>query len=189
MLDHAINFFASELNTYFQAKTGIIGEAVFPSVVVRDDGKFAIKDDTIGVTVINIEEESVFKDQVPEVKFRDGQNLKMEPKLRLNLCILFAANYKLYEQSLKHLSLILTYFQSNRTFTPSQFPALAPTVERLSVELQTLNYDQLNQIWSYIGGKHLPSIIYRVRAVAIQDNAITETQPPLTIINSQNRGV
>ena len=189
MLDHVLTFFASELNTYFQARTGIAGDDVSPGLVVGDNGKFAIKDDNIGVTVINIEEEATLKDQLPEVRYVQGQHTRVEPQIRLNLSILFCANYKLYDQALKYLSLVLTYFQSNRVFTPGQFPALNSSIERLIVELQTLNYDQLNQIWSFIGGKHLPSVVYRVRLVSIQGNALTAVQPPLTVIDTKSGGM
>lgn len=189
MLDRALAFFAGELNAFFQSRTGILGDVVVPGSVVKENGKYAIKDDNIGITIINIEEEDVLKEQLPDVRLQQGQHVRVEPSLKLNLFVLFAANYKLYDQALKHLSLVLTYFQSNRVFTPSTHPALDSAIERLSVDLQTLNYDQLNQIWAYIGGKHLPSIVYRVRIVSIQDATLTQVQPPLTIIKTETGGV
>jgi len=189
MLDQVLDFFSAELNAYFQTRTGLPGDTVVPGQVVNDNGKYEIKKDNIGATIINIEEEGVFKDQLPEVRFQQGQHLQREPKLKLNLFVLFAANYTRYDQALKHLSLVLQYFQGHRVFTPDRYPGLQTGIERLSVDLQTLNYDQLNQIWAYIGGKHLPSIVYRVRLVSIQDSAISQVQPPLTVISTDMGGL
>jgi hypothetical protein len=80
--------------------------------------------------------------------------------------------------------LVLTYFQSHPAFTPDEFPALDPGIEKLVVELQSLNFEQLNQIWAFIGGKHLPSVIYKVRMVALQDQVQKTVQPPLTILQT-----
>jgi hypothetical protein len=52
------------------------------------------------------------------------------------------------------------------------------------VELQRLNYDQLNQVWAYIGAKQLHSAIYRVRMIGIQDAAANEVRPPILTIES-----
>ena len=57
-------------------------------------------------------------------------------------------------------------------------------IERLTVELQSLGYEQINQIWAFIGGKHLPSAIYKVRMVALQDTAPSGVEQPLTEIRT-----
>ena len=55
----------------------------------------------------------------------------------------------------------------------------------MTVELQSLGYEQLNQIWAFIGGKQLPSVIYKVRMIVLQDETPAGIQPPLTVINTQ----
>jgi len=71
----------------------------------------------------------------------------------------------------------LTYFQSRPSFTSVEYAALDPRIEKLTVELQSLNYEQLNQIWAFVGGKQLPSVIYKVRLVSLQDAMPTAIQP------------
>lgn len=106
---------------------------------------------------------------------------------------MFAANFKLYDQALKYLSHIIVYFQAHRVFTPDQYPSLVNSdgnnIERLVVELQRLNYDQLNQIWAYIGGKQLPSVIYKIKLVSLQDPVPTTIKPPIQIINTNTREI
>jgi len=185
MLDVVLNFFAGELNAYLKARTGIDADVVALSAIVDENGKYAIANDSVGVNIVNIEEECVHKQQLPQSTLRAGQNILLEPRLNLNLSVMFAANYKHYDQGLKYLSYILTFFQSHRLFVPADYASLDQSLKRVVVELQRLNYDQLNQIWAYIGAKQLPSVVYRVRMVGIQDQAPSEVGPPIYSIDTK----
>jgi hypothetical protein len=188
MLDVALNFLTTELNSYLVARgarkaTDELGK-VEVGRLVDDAGKWAIKDDHVGATLIHIEEERVMRAQLPETVLSAGKHVVLEPKLKLNLHVLFAAKFQKYDEGLRSLSLVLTYFQSHPTFTPDTYPGLDPRLERLTVELQSLSFDQLNQIWAFLGAKHLPSAIYKVRMVALQDSAPTTLQQPVTEIGT-----
>lgn len=184
MLDVAISFLKDELNTYLVTRTG--SDAVKASLgkVVDEAGKYAFANDSICCSIINIEEERTLKSQLPDYKTVNGQHVVMEPELKLNLHVLIAANFTHYDQALKYISYALTYFQAHPLFTSDTYPALAPAIGKLTVELQSLNYEQLNQIWSFIGGKQLPSVVYKVRMVTLQDAAQTAIRPPLTTIRT-----
>jgi hypothetical protein len=65
-----------------------------------------------------------------------------------------------------------------------EYPALDRSIEKLTTELQSLSYEQLNQIWAFIGGKQLPSVIYKVRMVSLQGIVPTVIQPPIMEINT-----
>ena len=153
MLDSVLKFFADEVNGYLRARTGLIDDKIVLSAVVDENGKYAIKDDFVGISIINIEEEATIKNQLPDSIYSNGQHVILPPALRLNIYVMFAANFKFYDQALKYISYILTYFQANRLFVPAQFSAMDESLERLVVDFQALNYDQLNQVWAYIGAK------------------------------------
>ena len=184
MLDIALQFLKNELNSFIKLRTGSSTDIINLCQVVDETGKYAIKSETIGIALINIEEERVIKAQLSDYSSVNGQHLKREPELKLNLYVMIAANFTHYDVSLKYLSFALTYFQSHRFFSASEYPSLDPQIARLIVELQSLGYEQLNQIWAYIGGKQLPSVIYKIRLVAIQDQIFTAIPPPLTTISA-----
>jgi hypothetical protein len=180
MLDTALKFLKDELNTYLLTQTG--SDAVVEmGKLVDEAGKYPQEIyNKLCASIINIEEERTFKSQLPEHIYTNGQHIVLEPELKINLYVIFAANFdfKLYDQALKYLSYVLAYFQSHPSFTSVEYPALDPRIEKLTVELQSLNYEQLNQIWAFIGGKQLPSVIYKVRLVSLQDTTPTAIQPP-----------
>ncbi len=189
MLNSTLGFLAEELNSYLRAKTGSAGDKVKLSAIVDETGKYLIDEDSIGISVINIEEERVVKDQIKEYALRSGQHIISPPTLKLNVFAMFAANFKKYDQSLKFLTHILTFFQARPVFVPEKYAGLDQGIERLVIELQRLNYDQLNQIWAFIGGKQLPSVVYRIGMVVLQDEAEAMVQPPLTQLDTTIRSL
>ena len=184
MLDIVLKFLKDEFNTYLLTQTGSSMGEVNISNLVDETGKYAIESDHIGASIINIEEERIFKSQHSEYRYTKGQHIVLEPDLKLNLDILFAANFKQYDQALKYISYVLTYFQSHSFFSSVEYPALDPRIEKLVVEMQSLSYEQLNQVWAFVGGKQLPSVIYKVRMVVIQSEVQTTIQSPIITINT-----
>ena len=186
MLDIALKFLKDELNTFLLTQTGSDLISIELSKLVDEAGKYAVSEDKIAASIINIEEDRIFKAQVPEHIYKNGQQIILEPELKLNLYVMFAANFQKtnYDQALKYISYILTYFQSHPAFTSVEYPTLDPRIQKLTVELQSLNYEQLNQIWAFIGGKQLPSVIYKVRLVSLQQTTPTAIQPPAAALDT-----
>ena len=184
MLDVALNFLKDELNASLALRTGSDTVKVILSKVAEEAGKYAFAVDNIGCSIINIEEERVLKSHLPDYTTVNGQHVATEPDLKLNLQLLFAAHFTHYDQALKYLALVLTYFQSHPVFTADQYPALSPALGKLTLELVSLNYEQLNQIWAFVGAKQLPSVVYRLRMITLRDTLPTDIQPPLTTIST-----
>ncbi|MDB5033864.1 MAG: hypothetical protein JWQ98_1105 [Chlorobi bacterium] len=185
MLDIALQFLRDELSSYITARTGSSAIDVKLTRIVDEAGKYAFSEEVIGVSLINVEEERVVKEHLPTYSYINGQHVPHEPQLRLNLNLMFAANFRQYDQGLKYLSYILTYFQSHSSFTAGQYPGLDERIEKLVIELQSLTYEQLNQIWAFIGGKQLPCVVYKVRMVALQDTEPGPIMPPITGIRTE----
>jgi len=41
------------------------------------------------------------------------------------------------------------------------------------VDLYTLNFEQVNHLWSTLGGKYLPSVMYKMRQITIDEEYVT----------------
>lgn len=188
MIDVALQFLKGELNTYLLTASGSETVQVKLSNVVDDGGKYAFEQEVIGFSVINIEEERAVKTHLPQYAYVNGQHVINEPELKLNLYVMFAANFKVYEEALKYLSLIMLFFQSHPSFTQQEFPALDSRIEKLLLELQSLNYEQWNQIWGFNGGKQLPAVVFKVRMVLLQPEMPSAIRPPLMTISATLQG-
>lgn len=184
MLHLAADFLTKELNAWLVQRTGATFGSAALSRIATDTGRWAIADDQVGVALINVEEERSVKSQLPQAAYVDGRQVLREPDIKLNLHLLFAAHFKNYEQGLKQLSYVLTFFQAHPVFTRARYPALDPRIQKLGVDLMALGYEQLNQVWAFVGAKQLPSAVYRVRLVALQDDEPAAIQPPITAIGA-----
>lgn len=182
MLDVALSFLVKNLNAYMMLRTGTsFGEAELGRVV-DEAGKCAIKPDHVGVSLVNIEEDRIFRSQMPDLTHENGKIVTYEPPLKLNLNVLFVANFQQYDQALRHLSIVLSYFQAHPVFARAAYPGMDSRIERLSVELQSLSFEQLNQIWAFIGGKQILSAMYKVRVVTLQDREPTGVGAPVSAL-------
>lgn len=156
------------------------------SNVADEDGKWAIPSNKIGMSIINIEEERVVKDQVFEHRNLNGDYERYNPELKLNLYVLFCANFvnsgesTKYGEGLKQLSNVISFFQGKNVFTPDNTPEMDPSLQKLIVDIYSYSFEQQYNFWSILGAKYLPSILYKVRLVTIQEKVLANQNVPIT---------
>jgi hypothetical protein len=174
MINESLQFISDELNKYLVLKMGPATEP--PRLVLGNVSRlFDAEAAAAGLTnkaimsLINVEEDRVAKQQENFVR-TDVSTRYKSPQLYLNLYILFSVNRTLYTDSLQHLNYILQFFQFQHVFTPITHPDLDPRIPKLCVDLCTLNFEQVNHLWSTLGGKYLPSALYKVRQLTIDED-------------------
>jgi hypothetical protein len=146
--------------------------------VVNPDGTLAINEDSLAMTLVNIEEERVIKSQLPIMKTSDGRIIHVNPEIKLNLYVLICANFTNYKTGLEYLSGAIHFFQSKNVFTRQNTPGLDASIEKLIIEMDSLNLEQQHHLWGLIGAKYLPSVLYKIRLIAIQEaHALDEAAP------------
>lgn len=104
-----------------------------------------------------------------------------------HLFILITANFNDYNTGLEFISGAIRFFQSKNVFTRQNTPDLDPAIEKLIAELYTLSFEQQNYLWSSLGAKYIPSVMYKVRMIVIQEAQKQEEQPPIKIVNISER--
>jgi len=119
-------------------------------------------------TVVNIEEESTLKNNTPYIRTGDGIE-KRNPIVFINLYVLICSPTEQYDTALSEISDAIEFFQGKNVFTrendtTGNFPE---QVEKIMMELFTLNFEQVNHLWGILGGKYLPSVMYKLRLVPI----------------------
>jgi hypothetical protein len=156
------------------------------SNVADEDGKWAIPSNKIGMSIINIEEERIVKDQVFEHRNINGNYERYNPELKLNLYVLFCANFvnsgesSKYGEGLKQLSNVISFFQGKYVFTPDNTPNMDPSLQKLIVDIYSYSFEQQYNFWSILGAKYLPSVLYKVRLVSIQEKVLESQNVPVT---------
>lgn len=187
MLDGAITFLVNEVNGYLKRRTGTADEPLAAGSIADDQGRWAITEGQLRLALVNIEEERVMRSQLPEHRYVEGNHVVLQPDIKLNLVIVFAARLRNYADSLRYLSYVITFFQANPSFQPDEYPGLDARIEKLAVEMLPYGPEQLNQLWAYIGTKYLPSVVYRVRMIVLQDEQPQGIAAPITSITANLR--
>lgn len=182
MLKESFQFLADELNKYFILKQVVSSDT--PRVVLGNVARAYDAETPTGadpvinraiLSLVNIEEDRVSKQQENYVKTDISVKYK-NPPLFLNLYMLVSVNRNNYAQSLTWLSHILQFFQFQNVFTRISHPSLDSRILKLIVELYSLNFEQVNHLWSTLGGKYLPSVMYKIRQVSLdEDLSVSES--------------
>ncbi|MBK8922844.1 MAG: DUF4255 domain-containing protein [Saprospirales bacterium] len=149
----------------------------------------------ITITLVNLEEESALKNiRATQPNATGGMDL-INPPIFLNLYLLFCANFpNNYVGALQHLSAIIRFFQVKNTFTISNSPNLTLPITgnepedlfklKLSLKLYTPTFEQINHIWGALGGRQLPSVLYKAYLVCVYDRRTVKEGPPIEIIEN-----
>ncbi len=133
--------------------------------------------DKILVSLINVEEEIALKNISPYQRNPMGGFDIKNPPVFLNLYVLIAANFNsndTYSTALKLLARVIQCFQGKRTYTVANTPD-APsftdpqaTMLYVTMDLHSLSFEKINQLWGTLGGKQVPFVCYKMRVVEEQ---------------------
>jgi hypothetical protein len=177
MIFNALDFLKAELNAYIDQKMSVgasAQERLILGNIARADHPANTTTPLDGraiLSLVNMEEDRAARN--PENFIKIGATVvHKQPPLLLNLYVLLSVNRDDYKESLILLGHIVQFFQFQRTFTPLTHPRLDTRIGKLSVELYTMTFEQMNHLWSVLGGKYLPSALYKVRQVVLDENAV-----------------
>ncbi len=187
MIDIAVSEIVKQIDAYLKNLTGSDEEEIMLGNIsqldsAQDSSGQTLKNRLIA-SVVKIEQEFTLRNANTNQQALDNSgkpiNLKRRPDLHLNFFVLFSANYahSQYEEGLKKVSHLVTFFQRTNVFTPTNTPSLEiANIDKLVWELHPLSFEELNHLWGINGGKYLPSVLYKVRMVLIKDMNPVETE-------------
>ncbi|HNW98470.1 MAG TPA: DUF4255 domain-containing protein [Bacteroidales bacterium] len=166
MIDNALTFIKKYVSEELNSRLGAPVETKIDSISKEGSS------DSLYITLINIEEEKFYKNQnhYRKENVYDSSYKIVNPEIKLNLYILFSAQKTDYTEALKQISHIITIFQGKNVFEKDDFPKEITNLESLIIELYSLSFEQNNSLWQTMGSKIVPSVLYKVKLLSIQDN-------------------
>ncbi|MDD5579906.1 MAG: DUF4255 domain-containing protein [Methylobacter sp.] len=193
MIADILVFLKNRLNAQFRllSGTGLTDAGEDKVVFVDGDQKpdsISFKLGAVSLLLFNIERDVTLRQADNYLRFADdGTTRKVNPAIRLNLYGLFAAKFKDFEQSLRYISLVLSYFQANPYFDLQNAPELGAAVNHLALELDTLSTTQQNELWGILRSSYLPSLVYKVKAATFIDDGQLPTVDISEVILNQGQ--
>lgn len=182
MIDKAMNFIVGEINNLLSARFQSNENVAVLSSVANPDGTLPPGiENKIVLSLINVEREASANGSAwPMRQLQEGFG-RVSPPLGLNLLVLVTASFSgNYPEALKVLSNVVGFFQSKPFFNAQSSAAFPAGLEKLSMELVNLSIHEVNNVWSILGAKYMPSIAYKVRMLVVQENWTVERVPAVT---------
>lgn len=143
----------------------------------------------IVITLIKIEEETSLKNSAFYQKKGRQEITKHHPAIHLNLFLLFSVTKKDYREALQLLSDTITFFQVHNVFSvglPDSGPDEAPAF-KITVELHDIHFQEVFDMWSNLGNKQFPSVVYKVRLLKFLDMSEAKTVPAVQVIHVDHK--
>jgi hypothetical protein len=178
MIDRAISQIATQLNEHLRGLLDIPEDIVVVSNLLGPNGALAPNlDNRIVVFLTSIE-----KDTVPRRSEHPSSALSGAKPLFLNLYVMVAANFTgaNYPEGLKFLALVVGFFNRNQVLDHASAPDLDDRLDKLVLDIENTPPQVMSNIWGVLGGRYLPSVLYRVRMVPVGGDDVEGRVPRVT---------
>lgn len=173
MIHQVLPIVVGELNDFFQHRFDSAEDKVVMANIVNQDGTIAIEgENKVVVTLINVE-----RDGSNQMAGNGGPN----PPVHINLYVLFGAyfNNNNYVEALKFISGVIGFFQGKNTFNHHNTPMYPSEASQVRMEIVNIDFRELSNLWASLGAKYIPSVIYRMRTLNMDEDIINDDMPPI----------
>jgi hypothetical protein len=75
--------------------------------------------------------------------------------------------------------MVIEFFQGKSVFDKFNTPGLSANIDRLIFEFVNQDIQEMNNMWSLIGAKYLPSVVYKVRMLTFSQSMLREEVPSI----------
>jgi hypothetical protein len=165
----SLQFTTTVLDQYIKNKYQLDESKVILNNVIDNNGAIPTKNENkIVVSLINIEQETLQPFYIRNQKLANGNYGDLNPSQRFNLDLLVTSNFDDYNESLKFLNAVIQFFQSYVVLDATNFSNIPAGLNKLEFEIEKLNYNQMHSLWTAMGAKYQPSIVYKTRLITIQ---------------------
>jgi hypothetical protein len=188
MIDAVLNHVAAQLNLHFRHCFALAEDMVVVSNL--QDGLGApvpMADNKLVIFLSGVERDTIAHRAAGQGRGALGatSNLRASEPVFLNLLLMCAANFsgKSYTDALKFLSGAIAFLQSKPVFDRHNSPDFDQRIERLMLNIENLSAGDMQNLWSIHGGRYLPSVLYRVSLLGLDENAVRGRDPSIREID------
>ncbi|MEM7371307.1 MAG: DUF4255 domain-containing protein [Bacteroidota bacterium] len=174
MIHQVLPVIVGELNDFFQHRFDTTEDKVVLGNIINQDGSVAIEgDDKVIVSLINVERDG--SNQMA------GQQSAPNPPVHINLYLMFGAYFRPinYIEALKFISGVVGFFQGKPIFNHHNTPMFPTDATHVRLEIVNIDFRELSNLWASLGAKYIPSVIYRLRTLNMDEDNITDDYPPI----------
>lgn len=187
MIAAAVSGIATQLNHSLRRTFKVGEDLVVVSNLTEPDGNLVAQvPNKLALFLVNIEKDTLPYRPSALSHAGLGRTGISQAPVHLNLMLMFAATFSgsNYPEALKFISHTIGFFQSRPVFEHQNTPELDPRIDKLMLDIENLSISDLSNLWGVLGGKYMPSVLYRMRMVTIDSGQLSGQAPyvaqPLT---------
>jgi len=175
MIHEVIPAILSELKEFFDTRFDTPEDIVYMGSIMNQDGSIPPEaENKLVVSIINIERDG-------SNQLKGGGFARMNPPVHVNVYLMFAANFQAgnYAEAMKLISGVIGFFQGHTIFNHHNTPLMPGHAEPVKTEIVNLEFRELVNLWSILGAKYVPSVLYRFRSIDMNIHQIHEEIPAI----------
>ncbi len=181
MIGTTLQFVCDVLDQYIQHQFGLDETKVVLNGLIESGGTVPSgNQNMVVISLINIEKETAKAFYGRYQRQEDGNFSDVNPYERYNLDLLVSANFDNYKETLKFLSAVMAFFQAHPSLDTSSYSSMPAGLPKLEFEIEKINYQDMQGLWTAMGAKYQPSVIYKMRFLTIQAAQVQRYTPAVT---------
>ena len=192
MIYETLQILKEQLENYFE-QVGLGKILILENISLYESGNENADNvkNKVVMSLLHLNEETTLKN-TPNYRITNNKTEYRNPPVNLNLTILISANCDNYDKSLRSISRTIEYFQGKKTFTSANpvYNRNNVTFDFLEqfkfvVELYTPGFEELNNIWGMLGGRQLPSVMYKIQLIQVERDQKLSASPVITHVGGE----
>lgn len=167
MIFESIQLLSRQLNDYLKLRFKLSEDIVFVSPVKDENKSFPNR---VSISLVGLERESAAGIQFQRKRISDSSFAESAPSWQINLNLLISVIFqeKLYEESLRLFSGVVSFIQKNNLLR------LGAEGRSVSLEVVNLSVNELSNLWSFCGENYYPSLVCKMRLIEVDSEEIND---------------
>jgi Pvc16 N-terminal domain len=177
MIDLALQFVKESLDRFLMNKFSLEESVVQLNRLVDQEGKRPeVNSNQVILCLINLAQETNGQYYNRPTTGRDGMATTYQPSMHFNMDLVCVADFDAYDESLRFLSAIIEFFQSNPSISLKSNDSSQQFNEKDTLRLciESESYFNTHNLWSSIGAKYQPSVIVRASHISVDGRNIIQ---------------
>ncbi|MBL0358415.1 MAG: DUF4255 domain-containing protein [Chitinophagaceae bacterium] len=171
MISKGLQFTCDILNQFIRNRFSIDESMVVLNTLLESSGAVPqANQNKLVLSLINIEKETNKPFYIHNQKMANDNFSAINPFERANLEILVSANFDNYSEALKFIDTGMLFFQLNPKMDSRLYSTFPTEIQKMEFELVKISYHQMHSLWTAMGAKYQPSVVYLLRLVNFQGN-------------------
>ena len=181
MISKALQFTNDVLDQFLKNRFGLDERKVLLNNLIESNGSVPqMNQNMVVISLINIEKETVRPFNIRNQQQLNGNYSDINPAERYNLDLLVSSNFDEYSETLKFLNAVILFFQVHACLDARSFSNIPVGLTKLEFEIEKITYHQMQSLWTAMGAKYQPSVIYKMRMITMQGNETSGFIPPVS---------